>query len=62
MAITIDMVAPSWASGNFHATAPQRSGTVYKDVVPSSTITVDVRDVSFFELRGFTTTGSASES
>jgi hypothetical protein len=62
MTIQIDMVSPSWASGDHHATGWQRSGTIYTGVIAGSTISVDVRDVSFFQLQGFVTTGSPSES
>jgi hypothetical protein len=58
MTITVSMVVPSWASGDFACTAPGQSGSIYKSVAAGSTLAVDVRDVASFERKGWTKAGN----
>ena len=53
MSISIEVVAPSWASGEYHCATPQQSGAIYRNVVPGSTLVIDLRDWPAFQQWGF---------
>ena len=62
MTVTIQMVVPSWLSGDFSCTAPGQSQTVYKSLTADSTVDIDIRDVASFERKGFTKAGNTDGS
>jgi hypothetical protein len=50
---SVKMLVPANQSGDFHCNAVGQSGTVYRNIVPSSVMDVDIRDVQVFLQRGF---------